>query len=128
MSQQILIVDDDHYLLRLFSKAFQNAGFDVISASEVTEARALLAQYQPDLLVLDFGLPDGTGLDILQFVNPEKQPDVRSILITGNYLVRDMPESTLVDLLLLKPVSPRELISAGIKLLDNNAQNPQQTM
>lgn len=126
MSQQILIVDDDHYLLRLFSKAFQNAGFDVLSASEVTEARALLAQYQPDLLVLDFGLPDGTGLDILQFVDADKQPEVRSILITGNYLVRDMPESTLVDMLLLKPVSPRELISAGIKLLDDRGESQQQ--
>jgi two-component system KDP operon response regulator KdpE len=65
MSLKVLVVEDDREIRGLLQSVLTVEGFEVRSAVSVSEARALLAHDLPDLLILDLGLPDGSGADLL---------------------------------------------------------------
>lgn len=63
---RVLIVEDDSVQAFLVSEALEGSGFsEVRVATTATDAAAVLADWSPDLLILDLGLPDGDGLSIL---------------------------------------------------------------
>lgn len=72
MSQQILLVDDSMTVRQAYGDALDQAGFQVVTAATLAEARAALAEHDPDLLVLDVHLPDGDGLDLLAELRVEE--------------------------------------------------------
>jgi DNA-binding response OmpR family regulator len=59
---KILIVDDDDDVRSVVRRALSTDGHRVESADSVASARALLGDHEPHLMVLDLGLPDGSGL------------------------------------------------------------------
>lgn len=61
---RILHVDDDRDILEVTASAL-GAGVEVTPAESLAGARALLARMKPDLVILDLGLPDGSGLELL---------------------------------------------------------------
>ena len=61
---RVLHVDDDRDILEVTRAALSGAA-DVIPAENLETARRLVAQDRPDLVILDLGLPDGSGLDLL---------------------------------------------------------------
>lgn len=65
---QILLVEDDLSLIDGLAYSLKKNGFAVEIARSVREALALFARQQFDLLVLDLGLPDGSGFDICRHV------------------------------------------------------------
>jgi two-component system KDP operon response regulator KdpE len=65
MTLKVLVVEDDREIRGLLHAVLALEGFAVRSAVSVSEARALLRHDAPDLVVLDLGLPDGDGGDLL---------------------------------------------------------------
>lgn len=65
MGEKILIVDDEIQIRRLLEITLSANGYKVIEASGGKECITLAASYNPDLIILDLGLPDAEGLDIL---------------------------------------------------------------
>lgn len=65
MGDKILIVDDEIQIRRLLEITLSANGYKVIEASGGKECITLAASYNPDLIILDLGLPDAEGLDIL---------------------------------------------------------------
>ncbi|MBK7185904.1 MAG: response regulator transcription factor [Ignavibacteria bacterium] len=65
-SLQLLIVDDDAPIRRVIRIAAEATGYRVEEAESVHEARVKAAFIQPNIVILDLGLPDGSGLDVLQ--------------------------------------------------------------
>ncbi|MBB4010002.1 response regulator [Allorhizobium taibaishanense] len=63
--QRILIVDDEPQILRFLRPALTAAGYEIIEAETGKQALALVATAVPDLLILDLGLPDMDGKDVL---------------------------------------------------------------
>ncbi|MEU4407195.1 response regulator transcription factor [Streptosporangium sp. NPDC023963] len=63
MNARILVVDDDPHLADLVVMAMRYEGFEAEAAGSGGEAVSRVAVNTPDLLVLDIGLPDGSGLD-----------------------------------------------------------------
>lgn len=72
----ILLVEDDDNIMRTNQRILQRAGFVVICAQTLQQARMLLAEQQPDVLVLDIMLPDGSGLDFCQEIRPKTNAPV----------------------------------------------------
>jgi two-component system KDP operon response regulator KdpE len=65
MSPRVLIVDDEHVLLRLLEVNLRAVGFDVRTAASGREALDAAAAEAPDAVVLDLGLPDLGGEEVL---------------------------------------------------------------
>ncbi len=72
----IIVEDDVHTLNQMRQKIVQLANFEVLAGcGTVAEARKALAQFSPDVLLVDLDLPDGSGLDIIA-----EQSDLRADL------------------------------------------------
>jgi len=112
MSSTIIVVEDNPNLNRLFSRKLTHTGYLCISADSVSSARDTLDHITPDAIILDLGLPDGSGDEILEYMQqqPRFQDTVR-IIVTGQSH-RDLRTISQYnpDFVLLKPVSPRELM------------------
>lgn len=63
---RILLVEDEALFARAVTKRLQQDGYDSLHAASLAEARRLLQQSPPDLVLLDMRLPDGNGMDLLQ--------------------------------------------------------------
>lgn len=65
---RVLVVEDDRQIRELVQSALVVEGFEVQTAVSLREAQALLQHRPPDLVVLDLGLPDGEGAQVVQDV------------------------------------------------------------
>lgn len=63
---QVLVIDDEVQIRRLLQITLQSNDFEVISAASGSEGIAMVAQHPPDLILLDLGLPDKSGHDVLK--------------------------------------------------------------
>ena len=67
---RILHVDDDRDILEVTASAL-GASVDIVQAESLASARAELAKFKPDLVILDLGLPDGSGMELLHDLGDE---------------------------------------------------------
>ncbi len=88
MRGKILIVDDEPSVLFLVQHHLENAGFNVCSAECGAEAISTLETACFDLAVIDLGLPDMSGLDLLAWMR-RNTPDVVPIVLSGTSSVSD---------------------------------------
>ncbi|MDQ4148299.1 MAG: response regulator, partial [Pseudomonadota bacterium] len=80
---QILIVEDEALLAKAISKRFRRAGYAAEIAGTLAEAKTQLARAQPDLILLDMRLPDGSGLDFLSQLRESDAADVPVVVMTA---------------------------------------------
>jgi response regulator of citrate/malate metabolism len=80
-----LVVDDDYRVARLHAASVERVeGFTCVGeAHSATEARAAIAELQPDLLLLDVYLPDEDGLSLLRSLNVPGERTIDCILVTA---------------------------------------------
>jgi two-component system KDP operon response regulator KdpE len=64
-SLRVLIVDDEPQIRRFLRVSLSAEGMQVIEAANLAEARSALRSDRPDVMILDLGLPDGDGLDLI---------------------------------------------------------------
>src|SRR6185312_16503515 len=65
MSHRVLVIEDDPDIQGYCNTVLESAGFTVDSTSTVEGARRLYGN-RPDLIILDIGLPDGNGIDLMK--------------------------------------------------------------
>lgn len=66
----VLHVDDDRDILEVTAAALSDAA-EIVQAETLAEARLILSKGRPDLVILDLGLPDGSGLELLSELGDE---------------------------------------------------------
>ena len=66
MAGSILLADDEEKILKTLGRALRDDGHEVITASNARDATRLLSERSVDLLVIDFLMPDRTGLDVIR--------------------------------------------------------------
>ena len=110
-SRRIYVVDDDPEVLRGLEKNLSEAGFEVRTASDGTGLLGVLEIFQPDLIVLDLGLPGDDGLTLTRWIR--EASDVPVIILTG--MVEDVDRIVGLELgaddYVTKPFNPRELLA-----------------
>ncbi|MGI4815905.1 MAG: sigma-54-dependent transcriptional regulator [Janthinobacterium lividum] len=103
-----LIIEDDPNSLSGLAAILSADGFSVDTAATLAEARQALTRFIPDIVLMDLNLPDGKGLDLLQYL-PLQPPDaaVPVIVMTGNATVESAVEGLRHGIwdYLIKPVS-----------------------
>jgi two-component system phosphate regulon response regulator PhoB len=114
MDNTILVVEDDPDLQEVLTLNLQNAGYRVLRASNIRQAEALVNTTLPQLILLDWMLPDTPGLSFARKLRSESRTmAVPIILLTG----RDGESDKITGLeagaddYLIKPFSPRELLA-----------------
>lgn len=110
--KQVLVVDDSHVIRRLVEVVLSQVQLDVVTVATGTEACELLESDTPDMLILDVGLPDMSGWDILEFVRSVPElGKVFIVMLTGRSDADDIDRATELgaDAYLLKPFRPDEL-------------------
>jgi DNA-binding response OmpR family regulator len=83
--KKIMIVEDDHELLSIYSDLFQTEGIEVITAENGKEALEKIKSIIPNLILLDIMLPGGLdGLDLLKlFKQEDKYKNIPVIMLTN---------------------------------------------
>ena len=109
----ILIVDDDEHMRALIRDTLSEAGFAVAEADGLAAARRSLEASKPALIILDVGLPDGSGVDLCREVRANASlSQTPIVMLTGRGRLDQKDEgfSAGADQYLVKPVKPRELL------------------
>ncbi|MCM2267251.1 MAG: response regulator [Elusimicrobiales bacterium] len=84
MPKNILIVDDDEALRRIYSRIFGGTGNALTLAGGADEARALLASASYDLMITDYELGDGKGTELIETVRAAVDGGGKIIMISGS--------------------------------------------
>ena len=70
---KVLLLDDDHFLLQMYTMKFTHEGFEVQTSTSVKDALEILRHgYQPDAIAFDITMPEHDGFYFLQVLRDEK--------------------------------------------------------
>ena len=112
--KRILVVDDEPHICELLRDTLESAGFECIESKDMYKAYRLIKELDPHLVLLDWKLPGGDGIELLQILR--KRQEAKSlpiVMLSANTreddIIRalDMGASDYVT----KPFSPKELLA-----------------
>ena len=124
MSKKILVVDDDTDLVRGLVIRLRHAGYDVVFASDGYSAVAMSRREEPDLIILDLGLPAGNGFSVLQrlrnLIAPVALKPVIVLTAWDPLENEQRARAAGANLFLQKPVENDVLLTAIVDLLEES--------
>ncbi len=114
MKPLILIVEDEAALQKLLAYNLEAAGFEVAQAFDGEEALTLLAERMPDLVVIDWMIPQLSGIELLRRIR--RRPELAHLPVVMLTARSEEPDrlrglETGADDYVTKPFSPAELIA-----------------
>lgn len=120
MTQQnpmVAILDDEPQIRLMLSDALQDAGFRTASFGRATEFEAALPRLNPDICLVDLGLPDKDGLALVHRLALESGAAI--IIISGRAQVQDRVTGLELgaDDYIIKPFDPTEVVARARALL-----------
>jgi len=129
-ASKILIVEDEQAIRDMIVFHLARAGYEVFAAEDCRSARALIADKQPDLALIDWMLPDMSGLELTRMLKRDKNhEDLSIIMLTARADERDKISGLDggADDYVTKPFSPRELIARIQAVLRRTSSPPDET-
>lgn len=114
MAERILVVDDDHQIVRLLQTYLEQAGYHVLTAYDGEAALHTIRAEHPDLVILDLMLPDRDGWEIARLVRGDQHlASLPIIMLTAR--VEDTDKIVGLELgaddYITKPFNPREVLA-----------------
>lgn len=122
-SRKILIIDDEPSIIDNLVYALSQEGIDATSANTGTAGLALLAAQPFDLVVLDIGLPDVSGIDICKEIRRESNIPIIFLTARSDEIDRILGLELGADDYVTKPFSPRE-VTARVKTILRRIDSP----
>jgi DNA-binding response OmpR family regulator len=121
---RILVVDDEPDVIKVIAMSFrmQQPAWEVISAEDGPEALELLEQESPDVVLLDIGLPDMNGLDVLKSMRLFSDVPVIMLTVRDDELSKVQGLELGADDYVTKPFSHLELL-ARVRAVLRRAQS-----
>jgi two-component system phosphate regulon response regulator PhoB len=113
-SVKILVVEDERAIREMVAFHLQRASFSVVEAANCQEAMIIISDEQPDLAIIDWMLPDMSGLELTRNLRRNKDnEDLAIIMLTAKNEERDMIAGLHggADDYITKPFSPKELVA-----------------
>jgi len=114
MGGNILVVEDELITQRMIAASLERAGHQVTRAASVPQAEAAMREVLPDLVLLDWILPDATGVSFLRQLRTDRRTkEIPIIMLTGRSEETDKVTGLEAgaDDYITKPFSPRELLA-----------------
>ena len=113
-AKQILVVEDERPIREMIAFGLRRAGFEVREAADAQSGRAEVANRRPDLLLVDWMLPDTSGLEFTRALKRDRETrELPVIMLTARAEEGDKVAGLEggADDYITKPFSPRELLA-----------------
>lgn len=119
MKSSILVVDDERLIRWSFEKRLQKEDWQVFTASTVKETRKVIIHEEPDVLILDIHLPDGSTLAMIPWIR-QAYPDIQILMMTAQGSIESAVSAMKQGVLdyLTKPVDLEDLVQKVKKALE----------
>lgn len=120
---RVLVVEDEPAVRGWLAIQLRRGGYQAFAAGTVEEARVRMSTTKPDVVILDLGLPDGSGLEFLdEMRNEEGSSGVPVVVLTGREPAEVKSPSLRggAQIFLRKPARGAELLDAIAKLIARN--------
>lgn len=124
MRQNILIVEDDSVIAEGLAYAFLGEGFLVKRAACAADCKTLVADEKFDLILLDVGLPDGTGYELCKLIKAQSDTPIIFLTACDDEVNVVMGLELGADDYVTKPFRIRELITRIKTVLRRAGRNP----
>lgn len=124
--QTVLVVDDDHKLLKMLQRTLVYENLDVLTATNGQEALATVRAHKPDLIILDWMMPKMDGLTFIQTLRDEED-GTAVLMLTARDAIENRVEGleSGADDYLVKPFAPAELVARVHALLRRIQSKPE---
>lgn len=134
MSNRILVVDDEEFILTLIEFNLQQAGFEVITAMDGAEGLRKAMEERPDLIILDLMLPKMDGMEVCKELRLQRvMTPILMLTAKDDEFDKVLGLELGADDYMTKPFSPREVVARVKAILrrtrmsEDNAQEEQDT-
>jgi two-component system, OmpR family, KDP operon response regulator KdpE len=87
LAHRILVVDDEPPIRRLFRNTLERADYDVELAADAREAMRMVGIFKPDAILLDLGLPDRDGLELVPLIRA--QSDAALLIVSAREAIAE---------------------------------------
>ncbi|MDH5393005.1 MAG: response regulator [Gammaproteobacteria bacterium] len=112
---RVLIIDDDETLLKYYQMVLSDAGMQVVALSQPLQALTILADFKPDIVLLDVYMPDCTGPELAQVIRQDDDWTLMPIMFLSTESDLDIQLAAMNlggDDFLVKPVDAGHLVAA----------------
>jgi DNA-binding NtrC family response regulator len=118
----IVVIDDERTIQATLSHVLQRHGYTVHIGQNASQGQKQVAEAKPDLVLLDLGLPDADGLDVLRKIKAD-HPDVPVMILTAHDSLANAIESIKLGAFhfLAKPYAVEELLSLCARALEQRS-------
>jgi len=117
--KKILIIDDEPIIITLITTLLESKGYCVLSASKGKEGMTIAEKLMPDLIILDYHLPDFNGMEVFCMLKGNsKTQDIPVFLFTANTYEDDIGKLRKLGCRIFeKPVKTKDFIKEINKIL-----------
>jgi two-component system, OmpR family, response regulator RegX3 len=124
MGRTILLVEDESSITEPLGEALRREGFDMHVAGTAAGALESAGRMKPDLILLDVGLPDGSGFDVCREIRRDSQVPIIMLTARGEEADRIVGLELGADDYVVKPFSAREVVARVRAVLRRTSTTP----
>lgn len=110
-NDKIVVVEDDPLISKLLERVLHDEGFSVVVAETLKKGLIVCATHKPDLIILDLGLPDGDGMELLDAYRKHNSVPVIVVSARDNEKSKVEALDAGADDYLTKPFSSEEFLA-----------------
>lgn len=111
-SFRVMVIDDDSNLLEFYQKALSSAGINVKATSDAKKTIDLIDSFRPDVIVLDYQMPEISGIDLASVIRQSPDYDLIPIIFLSaesRFSYQKLLKNQIGDDFLVKPIDPIHL-------------------
>jgi len=123
----ILVIDDEPQIRRLLVHTLESSGYRVLTAATGTDGALQATQFRPDLVLLDLGLPDQSGLEVLRQLREWTQVPVIILTVVDGEAEKIAALDAGANDFVTKPFGSGELLArirAALRLAQHTSDPP----
>lgn len=121
---KVLIVEDDSFLLKMYSKKFELEGFEVQTAADGADGLAKMKSFQPGLVLMDIMMPKMSGLEAMEKAKADPATRNIPVLVLTNLSTTDDAENAVkkgaVGFLVKSDVTPSQVLTKAKEILSKH--------